>query len=251
MNNLLLFIIAALQITILDLTLCGDNIGIIALATKNLPDKFAKKASFIGIMGAIGLRILFASAITLIINIQWLPIKLVGGLLLVKITWDFIKPQCQEDDCKVKESNRFWEAVAIIIIADISMSLDNVLAIASAADGRVSLIIIGILLNIPIIFFGSQFVVSLMKNHPMVVYIGGAILAHTSIKMILDDNLTIKYLNLPHLATFLIPWFFGIATFIYGYLLIKKADAKLINLNDNKSTTSYQVCNSIIDDKSN
>ena len=222
MNSLLLFILGALQITILDLTLCGDNIGIIALATKNLSEKFAKKASFIGIMGAIGLRIIFASAITLIINIQWLPIKLVGGLLLVKITWDFIKPQCQGDDCEVKEANRFWQAVTIIIIADVSMSLDNVLAIASAANGRVSLIIFGILLNIPIIFFGSQFVSNLMKNHPFVIYIGGAILAQTSIKMILEDNLTIKYIGLPHIAALIIPWVFGIATLIYGYLLLKK-----------------------------
>jgi YjbE family integral membrane protein len=249
MNNLLLFIIGALQITVLDLTLCGDNIGIIALATKNLPDKFAKKASFIGIMGAIVLRIIFASAITLIISIQWLPIKLVGGFLLVKITWDFIKPQCQEEDCNVKESNRFWEAVAIIIIADISMSLDNVLAIASAANGKVSLIIFGILLNIPIIFFGSRFVANLMKQHPIVIYIGGAILAQTSIKMILEDNLTIKYIGLPHIVAIIIPWIFGFATLLYGYLLLAKADAKSTNLKDNKSNANLETCISIKEDK--
>ena len=252
MNNLLLFILGALQITILDLTLCGDNIGIIALATKSLPDKFSKKASFIGIMGAIGLRIIFASAITIIINFQWLPIKLVGGLILVKITWDFIKPQCQENDCNIKECNRFWQAVAIIIIADISMSLDNVLAIASAANGKVSLIVIGIFLNIPIIFFGSQFVAKLMKKHPMVVYIGGAVLAKTSIKMILQDNLTIKYISLPPIVALIIPWIFGIITLIYGYLLIKKMEAKQpINLKIDKSIASYEASVSIEEKENN
>jgi len=222
----MIFIIGVLEITILDLTLSGDNIGIIALATKNLSPKYAEKASFIGIAGAIWLRVLFACVITQIMNIQWLPIKLVGGIVLVKITWDFIKPGYQEDDCSVKKANKFWEAVAIIIIADISMSLDNVIAIASTADGDIWLIIIGILINIPIIFFGSKFVSNLMKNHPIVIYLGGAILAHTSFKMILEDNLTIKYLGLSHIVSLIIPWVFAIGILCYGYLIIKRTEKK-------------------------
>jgi len=219
-----------LQITILDLTLSGDNIGVIALATKNLSPKYAEKASFIGIAGAIGLRVLFACVITQIMNIQWLPIKLVGGLILVKITWDFIKPAHQEDDRSVKKADKFWEAVAIIVIADISMSLDNVIAIASTADGNVSLVIIGILINIPIIFYGSQFVSNLMKNHPLVIYLGGAILAHTSLKMILEDNLTIKYIGLSHIGSLIIPWVFAIAILWYGHLIIKRTEKKSLRL---------------------
>lgn len=230
METLIVFILGVLQITILDLTLSGDNIGIIALATKNLPAKHAKKASLIGISGAIGLRVIFACLITLIINIQWLPIKLVGGIILVKITWDFIKPECQKDDCNVKKANKFWEAVAIIIIADISMSLDNVIAIASAADGNVLLIIFGILINIPIIFFGSQFVSNLMNNHPIVIYLGGAILAHTSFKMILADNLTKEYIGLAPIVSSIIPWIFAIGIMVYGYLVIKKSKKMKHNL---------------------
>ncbi|WP_298837041.1 YjbE family putative metal transport protein [Clostridium sp.] len=218
------FIIGVLQITILDLTLSGDNIGVIALATKNLSSKFAKKASFIGIAGAIGLRILFACVITQIMAIQWLPIKLVGGIVLVKITWDFIKPASKEVECNVKNADKFWGAVAVIIIADISMSLDNVIAIASTADGNVLLIVIGILINIPIIFYGSQFVANLMKDHPMVIFLGGAILAHTSVKMILEDNITIKYLGLPHTISVIIPWVFAIGILLYGYLEIKRVE---------------------------
>jgi YjbE family integral membrane protein len=224
MDSFVIFIIGVLQITMLDLTLSGDNIGVIALATKKLPVANAKKASLIGITGAIGLRIIFACVITLIMNIQWLPIKLVGGLILVKITWDFIKPECQGDNCVIKKQDKFWKAVAIIIIADISMSLDNVIAIASAADGNMLLIIFGILINIPIIFFGSQFVSKLMKNHPIIIYLGGGILAHTSFKMILEDNLTIKYIGLTPIVSLIIPWIFAIGVLVYGYLIIKKSE---------------------------
>ncbi|MBU3158527.1 YjbE family putative metal transport protein [Clostridium frigoris] len=220
----MVFIIGVLQITILDLTLSGDNIGVIALATKNLSPKFAKKASFIGIAGAIGLRVLFACIITQIMAIQWLPIKLVGGIVLVKITWDFIKPESKEVECNVKKADRFWGAVAVIIIADISMSLDNVIAIASTADGNVLLIVIGILINIPIIFYGSQFVANLMNDHPIVIFIGGAILAHTSFKMILEDNITIKYLGLSNTVSVIIPWVFAIGVLLYGYLAIKRSE---------------------------
>ena len=228
MESLMVFIIGVLEITILDLTLSGDNIGIIALATKNLSPKYAKKASSIGIAGAIGLRVIFACIITQIMSIQWLPIKLVGGIILVKITWDFIKPERQEDDFRgVKKVDKFWEAVAIIIIADISMSLDNVLAIASTADGNVSLIVIGILINIPIIFYGSQFVSNLMKDHPFVIYLGGAILAHTSFKMILEDNLTIKYIGLQHIVSTIIPWVFAAFILGYGCIVVRKSKQHL------------------------
>lgn len=220
----MIFIMGVLQITILDLTLSGDNIGVIALATKNLPADHAKKVSLIGISGAIGLRVIFACIITLIMSIQWLPIRLVGGIILVKITWDFIRPQCVGTDCKIKKADTFWGAVAVIIIADISMSLDNVIAIASAANGDVLLIVFGILINIPIIFFGSRYVASLMRNHPIVIYIGGAILAHTSLKMILEDNLTIKYLGFSDTISFMVPWMFATATLIYGYVIIKKSE---------------------------
>lgn len=222
MDNLAAFIIGALQITLLDLTLCGDNIGVIALATRNLADKFAKKASFFGIMGAILLRIIFACAITLILNIQWIPIKLLGGLLLVKITWDFIKPQEEAlHRGEVDSASRFWDAVKVIIIADISMSLDNVLAIAGAANGNVLLIIFGILLNVPIIFFGSQFVANLMKKHPIVIYVGGAILAHTSFNMILEDNLTKRFLVLPQSFNVIFPLIMAILVLLYGFIYLK------------------------------
>lgn len=254
MDNIMTFILAAVKITLLDLALCGDNIGVIALATRRLSKEFAKKASMLGVAGAIGLRILFACLITVILSIQWLPIKLLGGLLLVKITWDFIKPSQEEEDHNVKTTNKFWEAVLIIIVADISMSLDNVLAIAGAAGGNISAIIFGVLLNIPIIFFGSQIVSELMKKYEIIVYIGGAVLAHTSIKMILEDNLTIKYLKYNEAVISIVPIIAAVLVIVYGMYMIslhKGKNKQSIIDNKNYDSAAKEVSTTITDDKDN
>lgn len=225
-------IIGALQITLLDLVLAGDNIGVIALATKNLPLDLARRASMIGITAAICLRMFFASIVTYIMMIQWLPIKLIGGLLLVKITWDFIKPQKDEQNDTqeqvIKSKNRFWAAVSSIVIADISMSLDNVLAIGAAANGQIGLIIFGLLLNIPIIFFGSQFVAGLMKKYSFVIYIGGAVLAHTAFAMIFEDNLVTPYI--PHVIRVTVPFVLAAATLLYGMYVTKRTSMSALDV---------------------
>lgn len=222
MENILAFLIGVLQITVLDLTLCADNIGIIALATKNLPVEYARKATIYGISGAIGLRIIFACFMTLLLSISTFPIKLIGGLLLVKITWDFIKPCDDNEECvNVKQASKFWEAVGIIIIADMSMSLDNVLAIAGAANGHLWLIVFGIALNIPVLFFGSQFVSNLMKKYRIAIYVGGAVLAHTAFKMIFEDS--IVYSRIPHLFGLVFPWLTAVVTLVYGIYIVKKS----------------------------
>jgi YjbE family integral membrane protein len=221
MTNELIFFIKAFQITLLDLALCGDNIGIIALATRNLPKKYAKTAGLIGISGAIILRIYFAACLSVFLKIKWLPIKLVGGILLIKITLDLIKPNTVDGDHRVNVAERFWDAVIIVIIADISMSLDNVLAIAGTADGNIPLLAFGIFINIPIIFLGSQLVVDLMRKYPFIIYIGGAILAHTSISMIVKDYLFIRYIKPPYSFTFIMPWAAGILTLLYGVYIVK------------------------------
>lgn len=223
MSNALVYLLGILQITFLDLALCGDNIGVIALATRNLSEKRAKTASIIGILGAIALRIYFACILTVFFKFKWLPIKLVGGLLLVKVTWDLIKPQHESEDHMYRNSENFWDAVLAVILADISMSLDNVLAIASAAQGDFSLIFFGILLNIPIIFFGSQIVVNLMRKYPITIYIGGAILAYTSVNMILEDYWFHKYNLIPKELSLVLPWAAAITALGYGLHIIKKS----------------------------
>ncbi|WP_446899129.1 TerC family protein [Clostridium sp. LBM24168] len=224
MENLTVFTISALQITLLDIVLSGDNIGVIALATRNLPKKHAKAASLIGVIAAVVLRIIFACLITYILIIDWLPIRLVGGIILIYITFNFIKPEQKNignEDIHIHSSNKFMGAILSIVAADATMSLDNVLAIASLADGNTMLIIFGLILNIPIIFFGSQFVANLMNRYPIVTYIGAAILAHTSFKLIFDDNLT-KNLLTP-ITVNIISYGAALLTIVYGIYRINRA----------------------------
>lgn len=215
------YIMPVLQIALLNIVLSGDNVGVIALAIRNLDPKQARKISMIGISAAIILRIFFASILTLIMDIEWLPIKLVGGILLLKITWDLINEgDCSEETGCVKAEGNFWKAVVTIIVADLSMSLDNVLAIAGAANGSVGLIAFGIILNIPIIFFGSQYVADLMKKHKITIYIGGAILMHTALSMILEDRLIIPYVS--HLIAIIMSWLLAVAVLGYGFYRVKQ-----------------------------
>ncbi|CAB1248083.1 TerC family protein [Clostridium sp. WLY-B-L2] len=215
MENLAAFLSGALQITLLDIVLSGDNIGVIALATRDLPKKHAKSASMIGVFAAVFLRILFACLITYILLIEWLPIKLIGGILLIKITWNFIKPESKKAKKKhINPTGKYFTAISNIVIADATMSLDNVLAIAGAAQGHIFLIIFGLLLNIPIIFFGSQYVAKLMNKHPMIIYLGGAILAHTAFKMLLEDRLLHNYTS--PIITNVISFGFALIVLLYG-----------------------------------
>ncbi|MDF2592299.1 MAG: hypothetical protein K0S75_1765 [Clostridia bacterium] len=220
-NYIAPYVIPVLQIALLNIVLSGDNVGVIALAIRKLDPKTAKKVSMIGISGAIILRIFFASILTLIMDIEWLPIKLVGGILLLKITWDLINEDDHvEDGDNVNVQGNFWRAVVSIVLADLSMSLDNVLAIAGAANGSIPLITFGIILNIPIIFWGSQYVADLMKKHKITIYIGGAILMHTALSMILDDRLLVPYVS--HNIAIITSWLLAIIVLAYGFYKVKQ-----------------------------
>jgi YjbE family integral membrane protein len=221
LNIIAPYVIPVLQIALLNIVLSGDNVGVIALAIRNLDPKKAKLISMIGISGAIILRIFFASILTVIMKVEWLPIKLVGGILLLKITWDLInEDDCSKEDGCVRAEGNFWKAVVSIILADLSMSLDNVLAIAGAAKGSIGLITFGIILNIPILFLGSQIVADLMKKHRITIYIGGAILMHTALSMILEDRLIVPYVS--HIIAVILSWLLAAAVLGYGYYKIKQ-----------------------------
>jgi len=221
MNSVTGYIFAALQITLLDIVLSGDNVGIIALSIRNLNAKDSKRAILIGVFGAISMRILFASLAAAILKIEWLPIRLAGGILLLKITWNLInQDEKTHGKSYIESSAGFWHAVCNIIIADMSMSLDNAIAIAGAADGQIALIIFGIALNIPIILLGSQYVADVMNKYRITIYIGGAILIHTALSMMMKDKLLLPYVN--DMAALVIPWVFAIFILIYGILKIKR-----------------------------
>jgi YjbE family integral membrane protein len=215
MSIFLYYLVAALQLTLLNLVMSGDNVGAIALSIRNLPVKQAKRANLIGLSGAVVLKIVLCFIISEIMLIKWLPIELLGGLLLIKIMWDMVKTEDEDSSNEVKSSNHFWKSVLNIVLADLSMSLDNVLGITGIAKGNIWLVSFGLITSMPILFFGSNLVTKLMNKYKIIVYIGAAILAHTAISMIESDGLVKPYFN--GLPAALLPWFAFVAVTGYGF----------------------------------
>ncbi|WDZ96844.1 TerC family protein [Herbaspirillum sp. WKF16] len=183
------------QIILIDILLGGDNAIVIALACRNLPARLRMKGILWGTVGAIAIRIaLIAFAVTML----ELPfLKLIGGLLLL---WIGVKLLNEDDDhAEVDGSDRLWGAVKTVIVADLVMSLDNVIAIASAAEqaGRhqMALVVFGIVVSIPIIVWGSTLVLKLMEKFPVIITLGAALLGYIAGGMIFSDTGVQAYLH--------------------------------------------------------
>jgi YjbE family integral membrane protein len=183
------FWIAVGQIILIDILLGGDNAVVIALACRGLPAKQRRSGIIYGTVGAIVLRVsLIAFALTLL-AIPYL--KLVGGLLLIGIGVKLLVPQQEHQGDHVQSSDKLWAAVRTVILADLVMSMDNVLAIAAAAGGagqhELVLVIFGLLVSIPVIVGGSQLVLKLMDRFPVIVTFGGMLLGWIAGQMMYTD----------------------------------------------------------------
>ncbi|MBX3503393.1 MAG: YjbE family putative metal transport protein [Alphaproteobacteria bacterium] len=165
------------KIIVADIILAGDNAVVIALAARNLEERHRKPAILLGSFGAIALRVVFVFIIGLLLSVPYL--KLVGGVLLL---WIGVKLLTQDDEGEaggggnIRGSRNLWGAIWTIIIADAVMSLDNAIAIAGAANNDGVLVILGLLISIPIIIYGSTLLTSLLRRYPVLVVLGGALL---------------------------------------------------------------------------
>ena len=178
------FWVAVAQIIVVNILLSGDNAVVIALACRNLAPKQRRQGIFWGVLGAIGLRIVLTFfAMNLLANPY---LKLIGGALLI---WIGIKLIAEEDDGEhhVKASDRLLAAVWTIIVADVVMSLDNVMGVAAAAKGSMPLIIFGLVISIPIVVLGSQIIMSLIKRFPLLIIAGGGLLGYIAGEMMVED----------------------------------------------------------------
>ena len=176
-----------LTIIYVNFILSGDNAVVIAMAVRSLPSKQQKLGIFWGSFAAVGLRIVLTWVAAVLLGLPGL--RLGGGLLLIWIAYKLVKPAAEDGEEHVKSSANLWEAVKIVVIADLIMSLDNVLAVAAAAKGNVSLLIFGLALSIPIILCCSALISKLMNKYPWLVIAGGAILGKVSGEMIATDPL--------------------------------------------------------------
>ena len=181
------FFSALLAIVIIDLVLAGDNAIVIALAARALPPQLRTKAVVWGTAGAIAVR----AAMTLIV--VWLlmipGLRFIGGLALVWIAYKLLAPNEGKGDGHGKPVDNFWGAMKTIVIADALMGLDNVLAVAGAAKGSFPLVILGLLISIPIVVWGSTLILKWVDRYPVIVYIGACVLAWTAAQMMLHEPL--------------------------------------------------------------
>jgi YjbE family integral membrane protein len=178
------FWVAVGEIILVNILLSGDNAVVIALACRNLSQRARRQGIFWGVLGAIALRVVLTLFAMQLLAYPYL--KLVGGVLLI---WIGIKLIAQDDggDHKVKASDRLLTAIWTIIVADLVMSLDNVMAVAAAAKGHWVLMTFGLIISIPIVVIGAQVIMRLMERYPILILLGGGLLGYIAGEMAVED----------------------------------------------------------------
>ena len=175
---------ALLAIILIDLVLAGDNAIVIALAARNLPSDLRRRAIVWGTVGAIAVRSVMTIAVVWLLKVPGL--MLVGGLGLLWIAYKLLA-QGEAEGEHGPGASTFWGAMKTIIVADALMGVDNVLGVAGAAHGSFDLVVIGLLVSVPIVVFGSSVVLKLVDRFPMIIQAGAAVLAFTAAKMIVSE----------------------------------------------------------------
>lgn len=222
---------ALLKIIGIDIVLSGDNAVVIALACRSLPPSQKRLGVLFGTAGAVFLRVVLIFFVGFLMNFPFL--KLVGALLLLWIGIKLILPE-DEHGANISDNDNLMAAVRTIIIADFVMSLDNVIGIAGAAHGDMGLIIIGLLISIPIIVFGSQVIMKVMDRFPAIITIGGALLGYVAGEMAVTDRIVAEWVKAnANYLHYLVPILGAIFVVVVGKWLASRrpvSTAPLVNL---------------------
>lgn len=179
-------LLAMLQIIVIDILLAGDNAIVIGMAARNLPAHLQKKAIFWGTAGAIILRLVMAFLFVEALN-NIPALRLVGGILLLWIGYKLVVDDDSEHNIEAKDNLR--AAIMTIVIADGIMGIDNVIGVVGAASGNITLVAVGMLITVPIIIYGSTLFVKVIERFPIILYVGGGILAWVGAAMSVEDKL--------------------------------------------------------------
>ncbi len=178
------FWVGLLKIIGVNIILSGDNAVVIALAARSLPQKQQKQAVFWGAGAAIVMRIVLTLFAVALLTLPWL--KLVGSLLLFWIGVKLLIPE--EDDDEIEASDQLLSAIKTILIADLVMSLDNVIAVAAAAGGSIVLLVLGLAISIPLVIFGATLLIKLMERFPVIITIGAGLIGWVAGEMLVTDS---------------------------------------------------------------
>jgi YjbE family integral membrane protein len=212
------FLSSVFSIVIIDLILAGDNAVVIAMAVSALPKEQKMKGIILGAGAAVLLRVIFTFFISQMLILNY--VKLIGGILILWISIKLFIEGAPEDTNK-KEAKTIWQALQIIVIADITMSIDNMLAVGGASQGNLFLLLFGLGLSMPLILFTSNLLSILIEKYPVTVYIGAAVLGKVGGEMIMTDPLTMRLLNPNKTAIYIVEAVFAVGVIVVGKIWMK------------------------------
>ena len=187
------FWLAALEIVVINILLSGDNAVVIALACRNLPPRQRRWGVFWGAIGAIVLRIILTFFAVSLLQLSYL--KIIGGALLVWIGIKLIAEEDGEGGHDVQGSDRMLAAIRTVVIADLVMSIDNVLGVAAAARGNLLLLIFGLVVSVPLVIGGAQLIMRLIERFPVLIVAGGGLLGFVAGELIVDDSAVVDWIH--------------------------------------------------------
>ncbi|MBI4961947.1 MAG: TerC family protein [Desulfomonile tiedjei] len=212
------FLSRLVSIVIIDLILAGDNAVLIAMAVRSLPREQRRLGIIVGAGAAILLRVAMTFFVSQLLLISF--IKLIGGALILWIAVKLFIQVAPEQGVS-DEPATIWEAVKLIVIADISMSLDNMLAVGGASGGSLFLLLFGLALSIPFLIFTSSLLSTLMDRYPVIIYIAAAILGKVGGEMIITDPVVVTYWEPSKVLQYSVEAAFAIGVLVAGKLWIK------------------------------
>jgi YjbE family integral membrane protein len=206
-----------------NIVLSGDNAVVIALAARSLPPAQQKKAIFWGSGAAILMRIVLTLFAVALLALPWL--KLIGSVLLLWIGTKLLIPE--EEDPDVSSSDNLTSAIKTILIADLVMSLDNVIAVAAAAGGSVPLLVIGLAISIPLVIFGATLLLKVMERWPIIITIGAGLLGFVAGEMAWEDSAIASFTSqFPHMVKWGVAAAGAAFVVILGLTLAKRHEAR-------------------------
>ena len=217
------FVFGFISIIIIDIMLAGDNAVVIAMAVRGLPRKQRMKGIAFGAGAAVILRVALTFVAAQLLLIRF--VKFIGGALIIWIGTKLFIEGVPEEEVE-KQVKTLWQAIWVIMIADITMSTDNVLAVAGASKGNLFLLLFGLGLSIPFVVFTSNLLAMLMDKYPVLVYVGAAILGRVGGEMMITDPFIHELLHPSRMVEYGVQAFFTIGVIVAGKLWIRMMKAK-------------------------
>jgi YjbE family integral membrane protein len=213
------FMSSLFSIVIIDLILAGDNAVVIAMAVRSLPKPLRIKGIIFGAVAAVLLRVILTFFVARMLTMSY--VKLVGGLVII---WIAVKLFVEDEEAVEthKEAATLWHAIRLIVIADITMALDNMLAVGAASHGNLYLLIFGLGLSIPFIVFTSSLLSMLMDKFPVIIYIGAALLGKIGGEMIITDPVIGRFIAPTKLITYTVEIAFAAGVILIGKYWLKR-----------------------------